>query len=103
MHQNVNWRHEAIALHTSVCVADAREPEIALTHFGAGLDVLGLRRADVADRTFRAIVEGWPRERFKAAFNEVLRDQADRKPGCHIAKQLRLGPAAKIEDAPFAE
>ncbi|MCP4448989.1 MAG: hypothetical protein GY811_27195 [Myxococcales bacterium] len=48
--------HEAIALHTSAGIAHLREPEIALTHFGAGFDVFGLAREEVASETKDAIV-----------------------------------------------
>lgn len=95
--------HEAIALHSSVGIAGAREPEIALTHFGAGVDVIGFRREDVADETNDAILRAWPREAFKERFAALLRDQARRKPGCHIAGAMKVGFERKLRGAPFSE
>lgn len=95
--------HEAIALHTSAGIAGSREPEIALTHFGAGVDVIGVHREDVADATNREILETWPRERFKERFIPLLEDQAQRKPDCHIAGVMKIGFAEKIRRAPFDE
>ncbi len=95
--------HESIALHTSAGIAGGREPEIALTHYGAGLDVIGLRREDVADTTHDAIVAAWPREQFKERFSAILDDQAARKPGCYIAAAMKIGFGMKIKRAPFDE
>ena len=95
--------HEAIALHTSVGVAGSREPEIALTHFGAGLDVIGVHREDVSDATLQTVGAAWPREGFKYAFAAMLSDEAARKPGCHIARQVRLGFSKRIQAAPFSQ
>jgi hypothetical protein len=38
---------DAIALHTSVGIADRKQPEIALVHFGAGIDVVSFRLEEV--------------------------------------------------------
>jgi cyanamide hydratase family protein with HD domain len=95
--------HEAIALHTAVGIAGSREPEIALMHFGAGLDVIGFHNEDVATATREAIVHAWPRVRFKAEFPKLIEDQAQRKPDCHIAGHFGLGFNRKIAAAPFAD
>ena len=95
--------HEAIALHSAVGIAGSREPEIALVHFGAGVDVIGFRSEDVAAATREAIVEAWPRAGFKEYFAQLVEDQATRKPDCHIAGHFRLGFNGKIAAAPFAE
>lgn len=95
--------HEAIALHTAVGIADSREPEIALMHFGAGVDVIGFHDEDVAEKTRRDIVEAWPRARFKAEFPRLIEDQASRKPACHIAGHFGLGFNDKIAGAPFLD
>ena len=60
--------HEAIALHSAVGIADEREPEIALVHFGAGIDVIGFRIEDVSAETRNAIVNAYPRLGFKQSF-----------------------------------
>lgn len=95
--------HEAIALHTSSGVADSREPEIALVHFGAGFDVVGLRRADVAKETRTTVLGAWPRIKFKEEFGRLMKDQATRKPDCHVARQYKMGFKQMIARAPFSE
>ena len=95
--------HEAIALHTSAGIADSREPEIALLHFGAGLDVIGLHREDVARETRTAVLDAWPRANFKVEFDQLIKDQTTRKPDCHVARQYRLGFKQMIAWAPFPE
>lgn len=95
--------HEAIALHSAVGIAGSREPEIALVHFGAGVDVIGYRAEDVAPQTRAAIVARHPRLDFKRDFAALVLDQAARKPDCHIAGHVGLGFARKIAAAPFAD
>jgi cyanamide hydratase family protein with HD domain len=95
--------HEAIALHSAVGIAGSGTPELALVHFGAGLDVIGFHAEDVAPQTRDAIVTRWPRHQFKQEFEKLLVDQAQRKPACHIAGHVRLGFSRKIAAAPFAE
>ncbi len=95
--------HEAIALHTSAGIAGLREPEIALTHFGTGFDVLGVRSEDVSSSTKKTIVEHWPRENFKDQFAKLLDGEVDRKPNCHMAPVHKLGFSKMIRRAPFSE
>jgi cyanamide hydratase family protein with HD domain len=95
--------HEAIALHSAVGIAHKREPEIALVHFGAGVDVIGFRAGDVSKQTRDAIVGAYPRNEFKKAFPPLLQNQVEIKPHCHIAGHYQLGFAAKIKGAPFSE
>lgn len=94
--------HEAIALHTSIGIADSREPEIALVHYGAGLDVIGYRSEDVAIATREAVVASWPRVDLKEALLETIDAQVARKPWCHIAGHTALGFRRKVLGAPFA-
>jgi len=98
-----NLVHEAIALHSAVGIADSREPEIALLHFGAGVDVIGFRSEDIDPDTREAIVRDWPRAHFKAEFPRLIADQSIRKPDCHIAGHFGLGFNSKIAGAPFSE
>jgi hypothetical protein len=95
--------HEAIALHAAVGKASKMAPEIALVHFGAGMDVVGFRAEDLSTDTVRHIVEAFPRHGFKKAFSEVLEDEVKRKPFSHMAGHIRLGFSRKIQSAPFAE
>ena len=101
--ENANLVHEAIALHSAVGIAHKREPEIALVHYGAGVDVIGFRAEDVAIETRDAIVNAHPRLNFKEAFKPLLTEQVERKPHCHIAGHYGLGFASKINGAPFTE
>ena len=95
--------HEAIALHAAVGKAAKMAPEIALVHFGAGMDVVGLRAEDLSTHTVRHIVEAYPRHGFKKAFSEVLEDEVRRKPLSHMAGHMGLGFSRRIQSAPFAE
>jgi cyanamide hydratase family protein with HD domain len=95
--------HEAIALHAAVGLAGRGAPELALVHYGAGVDVIGFRAEDVAPSTRAAIVARYPRHRFKREFAVLIAQQARRKPRCHIAGHHALGFNRKIAAAPFAE
>lgn len=95
--------HEAIALHTSVGLADRGAPEVALVHYGAGMDVIGFRQEDVSEATRDDIVEAWPRQGMKEAFIGRLRQEVALKPACHFRGHMRLGFAHKVMGAPFAE
>lgn len=101
--ENADLVHEAIALHSAVGIAHKREPEIALVHYGAGVDVIGFRAEDISPQTREAIVNAYPRHEFKKAFPPLLKDQVERKPQCHIAGHYNLGFAGKIRGAPFNE
>ena len=39
---------DAIALHSAGDIADRREPEVALVHFGAFVDVMGIRKEEIS-------------------------------------------------------
>ncbi len=95
--------HEAIALHSSVGLAHKKEAEIALLHYGAGVDVIGFRAEDIAPQTRKAIVTAYPRHQFKTEFTKLLDYQIEHKPNCHIAGHCALGFRGKIKDAPFSE
>lgn len=95
--------HEAIALHSAVGIADKREAEIALVHYGAGVDVIGFRAEDISPATRDAIVDAYPRLQFKENFAPLLTQQVEAKPTCHIAGHYHLGFAMKIKGAPFIE
>jgi len=95
--------HEAIALHSAVGIAGRREPEIALVHFGAGIDGTGFRAEDIPAATRDAIVEAWPRPGCKRAFPPLPAAQVEGDPHCHIAGHYRLDVASKIGGAPFPE
>jgi hypothetical protein len=95
--------HEMVALHNSVGLADRLDPEIALLHFGAGVDVAGLWLDDVHPHTLAEVIEDFPRIGFTAGMIRLLEDQVARKPASYMATMLRLGFLDKMRKAPFAD
>jgi HD domain len=96
---NVVW--DAIALHSSADIADRREPEVALVHFGAFLDVMGLRKDEASPQLIDDTIALYPRLGFKKAFTEALAENARRKPHTAIGTGLadigrRLVPGLDI-------
>lgn len=71
---------DAIALHTSLGIADRKQPEIALVHLGASADVLGMRIADLPSEIVEQVVATYPRLSFNLAMTELLVLQVKRKP-----------------------
>ncbi len=71
---------DAIALHTSIGIASRKQPEIALVHFGAGMDVFGLRMEDIAPEKVERIIEVYPRLESNKGLTELLVSQVKRKP-----------------------
>lgn len=95
--------HDAIALHASVGIAHRRGPEVAMVHYGAGVDVLGLRLDEIPPGTLEALLEQYPRLEFKRCFVPLLVDQATRKPASHIAGHVGLGFAKRVARTAFRE
>lgn len=93
--------HDAIALHSAVGIAHALDPEIALVHFGAGVDVIGIRIDEIPANMLREVLENYPRLGFKEAFSAALRKQVKLKPDSHIAAHMGLGFEKKIKATPF--
>lgn len=71
---------DAIALHTSIGIASRKQPEIALVHLGAGVDVLGLRVEDLAPQTLERVIEAYPRKGWNKTCLELLISQVRGKP-----------------------
>lgn len=104
---------DAIALHSSADIADRREPEVALVHFGAHVDVMGLRLDEIAPALVEETLDRYPRHGFKRAFTEALAEVARAKPHTAIGTGLadigrRLDEGIEIPnvcdlilDAPF--
>jgi hypothetical protein len=95
--------HDAIALHSSVGIAHRREPEVAMVHYGAGVDVLGMRIDEIPATDLDHVLEAWPRCGFKKDFPGCLERQTALKPNCHIAGMVRLGFDRRVRATPFAE
>ena len=93
--------HDAIAMHTAIGIAHQKDPEIALVHYGAGVDVIGIRYDEIPPNTLHEILEQYPRMDFKELFTALLQDQADLKPDSHIATHMKLGLGKKMKQTPF--
>lgn len=95
--------HDAIALHSAVGIAHKEDPEIALVHFGAGVDVIGIHYDEIPKYALTEILEQYPRLDYKNAFVDLVIKQAELKPTSHIATHMRLGFGNKVKQTPFAE
>jgi len=71
---------DAIALHTCVGIADRKRPEIALVHFGAGIDVAGLRLEEVEVPDINEVLQAYPRLDFAKVFLESIARVLREKP-----------------------
>ena len=92
---------DAIALHSATDIADRREPEVALVHFGAHVDVMGLRMDEISPQLIDNTIALYPRLGFKKAFTEALAEVARKKPHTAIGTGLadigrRLVPGLEI-------
>jgi hypothetical protein len=93
--------HEMIALHTSVGIAHKHEPEIALLHYGAGADVLGLWLHDIHKKTLQEILTEYPRLDFKEGMSKLVSAQIERKPHSYMKTMVDLGFIKNMQKAPF--
>jgi hypothetical protein len=79
---------DAIALHALPDIADRRQPEVALVHFGAYVDVMGLRMEEITPSLIDDTLALYPRIGMKAAFTEALAEVARKKPHTAIGTGL---------------
>ena len=56
---------DTIALHTTIGIAEHKEPEVALMYAGVGLDVMGEGYDDLSQSHREGIVTAFPRDNFK--------------------------------------
>jgi hypothetical protein len=106
---------DAIALHTTHSIAVHKEPEVATTHSGIFMDVMGAGLDLIPEQRLQAILGEFPRLAMKKQFLECLCSVVRRKPGSTYDNSLRdIGiryiegfatPSSVdfIENAPFAE
>jgi hypothetical protein len=106
---------DAIALHTTHSIAVHKEPEVATTHSGIFMDVMGAGLDLIPEQRLQAILSDFPRLAMKKQFLECLCSVVRRKPGTTYDNSLRdIGiryiegfatPSSVdfIENAPFTE
>lgn len=70
----------AIALHTSVGLADRFGPVAAVAHVGIGADIVGTLRQELPERFTERVHAAWPRHDLGHALGAVLAEQAQRNP-----------------------
>jgi hypothetical protein len=80
---------DAIALHTTPSIALHKEPEVAMTHSGITVDVIGLGLDRIAQDKQRAILAEFPRLAFKNQFKDCLCSVVRRKPATSFDNILR--------------
>jgi hypothetical protein len=106
---------DAIALHTTRSIAPHKESEVAMTHSGVFVDVLGAGLELIPQDKLRAILAEFPRLSMKKQFLDCLCGVVRRKPATSYDNSLRdLGTryvegyaapnvADLFENAPFNE
>ena len=80
---------DAIALHTTPTLALHKEPEVAMTHSGIAVDVLGAGLDRIPQEKQRAILAAFPRLAFKEEFKGCLCNVVRQKPMTAIDNILR--------------
>lgn len=91
--------HDAIALHTSFGLATSREPEVAMVHFGAGVDVLGRRLEEIPKTSLSQVLEQYSRDGCTEHFSACLYKQAELKPDSHISGLVEIGLSERLVDS----
>lgn len=71
---------DAIALHTSIGIANRKRPEVALVHLGAGLDVFGMGADELSADMVHQVFETYPRLGLTDSMTRLLVKQVKRKP-----------------------
>jgi hypothetical protein len=80
---------DAIALHTTPSIALHKEPEVAMTHSGIAVDVIGVGLDRVPQDKQRAVLAAFPRLAFKNQFQACLCNVVRRKPATSFDNILR--------------
>jgi hypothetical protein len=71
---------DAIALHSSGGIAERKQPEIALVYLGAHVDVFGMFLDEITPSFIDDVLQIYPRDGFKRAFQLALAEVARKKP-----------------------
>ena len=113
--QQIQLVWDAIALHSTRSIALHKEPEVALTHSGIAVDVIGAGLDRIPPDKVRAILTEFPRLSMKKQFQICLCSVVRRKPATSYDNFLRdIGAryvkgytaptfADLFENAPFTE
>jgi hypothetical protein len=80
---------DAIALHTTPTIALYKEPEVAMTHSGIAVDVLGVGLDRIPREKLGAVLAEFPRLAFKNQFQASLCNVVRRKPATCFDNILR--------------
>ena len=80
---------DAIALHTTPSIAPHKEPEVAMTHLGISVDVIGIGLDRIPQDKQRAILTEFPRLAFKNQFKKSLCNVVRKKPATSFDNVLR--------------
>jgi hypothetical protein len=80
---------DAIALHTTRSIAMHKEPEVAMTHSGIAMDVIGARLDLIPQEKVRAILAEFPRLSMKKQFLDRLCSVVRQKPATSYDNVLR--------------
>ena len=80
---------DAIALHTTPSIAVHKEPEVAMTHSGIAMDVIGARLDLIPQEKVRAILAEFPRLSMKKQFLDRLCSVVRQKPATSYDNVLR--------------
>jgi hypothetical protein len=92
-----------IILHMAEEVGASETAEARLLEAGVALDVTGHRLADVDGPAQREILNRFPRGPFEREFSALMREEAERKPGCAAAALVERGLIERIAAAPFPD
>ena len=80
---------DAIALHTTRSIALHKEPEVAMTHSGIAMDVIGAGLNLIPQEKVRAILAEFPRLSMKKQFQDRLCSVVRQKPATSYDNVLR--------------
>ena len=80
---------DAIALHTTRSIALHKQPEVAMTHSGIAVDIIGVGLDRIPQDRLRAVLAEFPRLAMKNQFQACLCNVVRRKPETSFDNVLR--------------
>jgi hypothetical protein len=94
---------EAIRLHMQARVVRDDGPEAYLLSEATSFDVSGRRFGEVDEASCKLVLTLAPRTGFRQGFTELIRTEAEAKPGCMADLAVRAGLLDRISAAPFRD